>query len=72
MTEKQKLTLLKFVAVSAAAYYFFHLKKASGGSLSGQINAEKIANLGAHLFPPEYRPHVRTLGTSVIERMLNG
>lgn len=70
MSENQKLTLLKFVAVSTAAYYLFHLSKSRGQSMSGRMNVAKIANLGAHLFPEEFRPHVRTVGTAVINRML--
>ncbi|MCE5317779.1 MAG: hypothetical protein LLG04_10560 [Parachlamydia sp.] len=70
MSDNQKLTLLKFVAVAAAGYYLYHLNKVRGDQLNGQINTEKIANLGAQLFPAEYRPHVRELGTAVLDRML--
>lgn len=71
MTEKQKLTLLKLFAVSAAGYYLYHLSKASGSTMQGQVNSARIANLGAQLFPHEYRPHVRELGAALIERMIS-
>lgn len=71
MTDKQKLTLLKFVAVSAAGFYLYHLTKATGGTMQGKINSERLAGLGAQLFPHEYRPHVRELGAAFIDRMLS-
>ena len=71
MTEKQKLTLLKLLAVSAAGYYLYHLTKATGGTMQGRVNSERLAHLGAQLFPQEYRPHVKQFGTAVIDRMLS-
>lgn len=69
MSEKQKLTFLKFIAVAAAGYYLYHLSKAQGSSLQGRINPEKIASLGASLFPQEYRPYVRQFGAEWLRRI---
>lgn len=66
MTQAQKLTLFKFVAVGAAAWYLYHLSKAQGQSMQGKINPEKIAGLGASLFPHEFRPYVQKFGAAWI------
>lgn len=71
MTQAQKLTALKFLAVAAAGYYLYHLSKAQGSSLQGRINPEKIAGLGAQLFPKEYRPYVQQLGSAFIKRSIS-
>jgi hypothetical protein len=71
MTQNQKLILLKLLAVGAAGYYLYHARKAQGGTLSGHINTDKIANLGAQLFPAEYRGHAQEIGTVVLNRMFN-
>ncbi len=70
MTRKQ-LTLLKFISVSVAAYYLYHLSKAQGQTMQGRLNTQKLANLGAQLFPESWRPEIRKHVPSLIDQMIH-
>lgn len=70
MTTKQKLDTLKFIAVCTAAWYLYHKTKAQGSSLQGQINASRIAGLGASLLPKEYQGKVKHYGTQIINKLI--
>lgn len=70
MKKDQNLLIFKIIAVSAALLYLYKSTKANGGTMAGKYNPEAFANLGAQLFPAEYRGHVRKYGTQALTKLI--
>lgn len=66
----KELTFYKLLAVSAALLFLYKYTKKTGGTMTGRYNPDNIANLASHLFPQEYRPHARSIGKVIINRMV--
>jgi hypothetical protein len=70
MTTHQRLTLYKFLAVSAAFFYLYKLSRAQGKSLQGRVNPEKIVGLGSQLLPEELRPYAKKFGVHAMNKII--
>lgn len=75
MDNDRELSILKFIAVAAAAYYVWRISQKSGISM-GQMpehmrpNPESLVDLTASLFPEAHRPKVRRAGTMILNKMM--
>lgn len=72
----KELLMWKLIASGAALFYLYKVSKANGGTLKGnpmgvQIQSDNIVKLASQFLPNEIRPHAKTIGSKLMNRIMD-